>query len=478
VGRMALWVAAENLSAIDMGLAPEEAVRRARVFQRELREGQVGPPGEALEDEAIDVLHGACRLLEDAGEEIHVLQDAALLYEFISTANWPETDFDERSELLSKCALSAWRVARRRNQINARIEWLKKLDSQVSAASPIRFETLRDANAADLKLDDPETLLAVCSQIAKRGETSPLAVRDEAGFLYNFLLKPERRIGLSDEREYFLGESALLAGAACRMLFRREEARCWFDRAEDAFRQTVNALAERSRVSYQRLALKLEETEIEEVLETAPSLVANFEKLEMAEDALKCRFLEGVALINTNRLAEASEVFRCICGEARRIQNEKLLAIASNNLVQIHGLLGESAEALTEAQETLAVFRRLNNRVGIAKLQFGMGALFRAQGKIPAAIEAYRAALTEFRDIGMRSDVAAAHLVVADLLLEMGQEAGAFREVLEALPTIDEEKMVPEGVAALSLLRESLRQQKINRQALRDLHGYFQEIQE
>ena len=37
--------------------------------------------------------------------------------------------------------------------------------------------------------------------------------------------------------------------------------------------------------------------------------------------------------------------------------------------------------------------------------------------------------------------------------------------------------MVPEGVAALSLLRESVRHQKINRQALRDLHGYFEDIQ-
>ena len=36
-------------------------------------------------------------------------------------------------------------------------------------------------------------------------------------------------------------------------------------------------------------------------------------------------------------------------------------------------------------------------------------------------------------------------------------------------------KMVPERLAALSLLRDSLRQQKINRHALRDLHGYFGE---
>jgi hypothetical protein len=105
-----------------------------------------------------------------------------------------------------------------------------------------------------------------------------------------------------------------------------------------------------------------------------------------------------------------------------------------------------------------------------------MGALFRAEGKLPSAIEAYRASLVEFDEIGMRSDVAAAHLVLAELLLDSGQDAIAMSEVLAALPIIDEEKMVPEGFVALSLLRESLRQQKINRQALRDLHGYFEEL--
>jgi tetratricopeptide (TPR) repeat protein len=330
--------------------------------------------------------------------------------------------------------------------------------------------------AAELKLEDPEVLLSICASLREQGESSPMTVRNEAEFLYGFLSRPERQIGLFDERSYFLGETALLAGAACRMLFHRDEARRWFDRAESAFRHTVSAVADWSRVSYQRLALKAEERQFEEVLDLVPSLVESFERLDMPEDALKTRFLQGVALMNTDRLAEATETFRDICEEARQIRSEKLLAIASNNLVQIHGLLGHSTEAISEAQETLLVFRRLNNRVGIAKLQWGIGSLLRAKGKIPAAIGAYRAALAEFAEIGMRSDVAAVHLILGDLLLEIGLETAAKVEILAALPVIEEEGMVPEGVAALTLLTESVRQKRINRQALRDLHGYFEEL--
>ena len=334
----------------------------------------------------------------------------------------------------------------------------------------------RESRVAELSLESPDVLLAVCDLLREQGETSPRTVRLEARFLYEFLNKPERRIGLFDERHYFLGETALLAGAACRMLFRRTESRRWLDRADSAFRHTINAIADWSRVSYQRLALKLEEREFDEVLELVPSLMANFQKLGMAEDALKTRFLEGVALINTERLSEAANVFRAICEDARKSTNERLLAIATNNLIQIHGLLGESGDALADAEETLAVFRRLDNRVGIAKLQWGIGALFRAQGQISAAIGAYRSALAEFADLEMRSDVAAVHLILGDLLLDAGQETAATTEILAALPIIEEERMVPEGVAALSLLRESVRQRQINRQALRDLHGYFEEL--
>lgn len=61
------------------------------------------------------------------------------------------------------------------------------------------------------------------------------------------------------------------------------------------------------------------------------------------------------------------------------------------------------------------------------------------------------------------------------MLLESGKETEALTEIIAALPIVEEYKLVPEGVAALALLRESVRQQKVNHQALRDLHGFFEE---
>ena len=324
-------------------------------------------------------------------------------------------------------------------------------------------------------MGEPEFLLAVCASLRTRLESNPADVRDESEFFYRWIEVPGRTVGVFDEKEYFLGETALLAGSACRILFRRDEARRWFDRSETAFRHTVNAIADWARVAYQRLALRVEEREFDEVLELLPSLVETFRKLDMSNEALKCRFLEGVIDINTERYEKAIGLFREICVEARALKNEGLLAVACNNLVSLQGLLGNSEEALDQAQATLKLFYQLDNRVGLAKLQCGIGLLMRTRGDSSAAIEAIRAAKAGFVELQMRSDVATMSLLLADLELEVGDERTAVRELLEALPVIESENMVPEGMAAWSLLQESLRHRRENREALLTVHGYFED---
>jgi tetratricopeptide (TPR) repeat protein len=334
----------------------------------------------------------------------------------------------------------------------------------------------RAARAAELRLEQPDVLLAVCTRLRDRLDRSPATVREEAEFAYRFLLLPNRPIGLFDEREYFLGEFALVAGTACRQLSRRDEARLWFDRAEAGFRHTMNAVADLSRLAYQRLALRLEERELETVLELVPSLVQSFQELSMPEEGLKAQFLEGLALLEGERLGESVDVFYRICAEAEGLGSEKLMASAYGNLTHLYAMQGDSAKAIEASQRAIPILKRLEDRVALAKVQWGLATLLRETGQLPAAVEAYRAAQQEFGRIGMRADVAALHLVVADLLLELGEEPAAAQLVLEALPVLQELNMIPEGMAALQLLRESLREQKINRLALRELHGFFEEV--
>jgi len=334
----------------------------------------------------------------------------------------------------------------------------------------------RAALAEALALEDPETLLALCSALRRKGESSPAAVREEAEFLYRFIEKPVREIGLFDERDYFLGETALLAGAACRQLSRRDEAHQWFERSEAGFRNTINVVGDLARLAYQRLAERLEERQIDFVREMLPALIDTFRKLDMHDDAVKCRFLEGLALMETDELAESVTVFQEIAAEAGSLGNARLTASAYANLTHIYGMLGDTESAMSASARAIPPLRKLNDRVALAKVQWGLATLLRETGKVPAAIGAYRRAQGDFEAIGMRADVAALNLVVADLLIEEGREVEALRELSVALPVIMELKMAPEGVAALALVRESVRRQQVDRGALRELHGYFEQL--
>lgn len=335
----------------------------------------------------------------------------------------------------------------------------------------------RRAKARVLQLEDPETLLALCAMLRDRMTTSPADVLEEAGFLYRFIESPKREIGLFDERDYFLGETALIAGGACRYVSRREEAWIWFDRAEAGFRHTMNAPGELSRLAYQRLAERFEERQLDLVIELLPSLVESFQKLGMPEDALKCRFLEGLAHVEKDEPSAAVSVFNQICAEAEERGNDQLLAQAYINLIHAHGMLGEASAAIEASRRAVPILNRLDNRIGLGKVHWGLAILLREAGHFAEAIDSYRKAQEAFEAIGMRADVAALNLVVADLLLEQDKSAEALREISAALPVIAELKMAPEGMAALSLVRESVRRQDVNRQALRELHGYFQELQ-
>lgn len=485
VSQTAAWVAANDLSSIDTGLAANEALSQASELLGGLREGNLRASGTEPGDPLIDVLHGACRILvaAETGTTEGALQDAQVLFYYISHLNWSSAQFDERDELLCSCAFAGWRSARQLRESGLAAVWLKRLGEGVSrnSGTGIRMDQfLEDVRSVDegessTHLENPDTFLTLATSLWRQLDTSPSKVRDKAELLYRLIGKAERQVGLSEEHDYLFGEMALIAGTACRQLSRRDEARLWFDRAEAGFRHTVSAPAELSRLAYQRLAVRLEERQLETVLELVPSLRGSFEKLSMSEDGLKCWFLEGLALMESGRIADAVTVFQQAARTADELGSDKLLALAYTNLTQLHGILGNTEEAMDASERAIPILRRIEDRVGLAKVQWGIANLLREQGQIPAAIETYRTAQGGLERIGMRADVAALSLVVADLLLETGQDEEAVREILMALPVIEELKMGPEGVAMRSLLRESLRQQKINRQALRDLHGYFEE---
>jgi tetratricopeptide (TPR) repeat protein len=343
--------------------------------------------------------------------------------------------------------------------------------TRILAAAP----SARLSMGFEADLEDPDVLMHLCASVRALLYSNPNAALEEADFFYGFLRGRTERVGVFDEHDYFLGEFALLAGAACRQLTLRDDARLWFDRAEAGYRHTASAVADSSRLAYHRLALRMEERQLDVVLDLAPQLIRGFKDLGMKEDEIKARFLEAIALAESDRQDEATEAYEEICRIASEIGADHLYAQACGNLIHMAAMRGDTSAGIEYSRKAIPGLKRSNDRVALAKVQWGLANLLRASHQLDSALEAYRDAQRQFAKIGMRADIAAIHLIMADLHLEQNRESEAVQSVVAALPIIDELKMAPEAIAAIALLRDSVKLNRINRAALRQVHGYFAE---
>lgn len=331
-----------------------------------------------------------------------------------------------------------------------------------------------DRSASDVTevLGDGDVLTAVLAQLWKLINLEPARVADEAPAIYTWLAAQDPKQFFFDEREYFMGESALLAGGSCRHLGQRSEAENWFDRADASFRHTVAPAAHLARVSYNRLALRHDMNRHDAVLELLPFTALTFQQLGMKTELAKCAFLEALSLRMVGRSADAAERLEDLISDSTTDSNLKGIALI--NLGSVRSSQGDFQAALEAYRNARLYVDEGTATAATADLKMLFGETLRSMGRLADAVVAYREAIEDLVSLGMTTRVAYFRVALAEALLEANMPREAEWEILAALPTIDEQRMVPEGLAALSLLRESVRQRKTDPAALLELRQHLQ----
>jgi len=329
-------------------------------------------------------------------------------------------------------------------------------------------ESERSEELRLVALNDPDVVLAILAQLRGMADGSPSLVASEARDVYR-VLADKQSLGFFDERDYFLGESALIAGSALRLLGRRDEAELWLDRAEASFRHVVNPGPALANVSYARLTLHYDCGRYDRALSLLPSLALSFEKLSMRREALKCRFLEAMCLKNSSRTTEALRKLELLVSDPALASESGLLGLVLLNLGDLATYEGRRREALPLYQRALPLLQSSNQAFAVAHLKGLIGEALRADGRVAAAVESFRAAIADYAALGMVTWVAYLRLVLSESLIALSRNREAEWEILAALPTIEAEKMLPEGFAAVTLLRESVRRRQTDGNALREI---------
>ena len=348
---------------------------------------------------------------------------------------------------------------------------------EANAAAQAYLDVPLDQRTSQLRsvsLSNADVLTAICRLLRGLCETVPAVVATEAADVNRWLNSSGCKVGLFDERDYFLGETALLAGSVCRQLGRREDAFRWLDRAEAGFRHTVNGAPGMANIAYARFALRFEMGRYEDVIDLVPSLASSFQKLGLPIEASKCFLLMAMSLKQCGRRIEALELLEPVAALPALLQESALRARMLSELGDIHQLEGRTRESLHAYRQALDALGNAGLSVTRADLKMFVGAAYSGNGGYALALDSLRSALVDYRELGMATRAAYMHVFVAETLLALGRPREAEWEILQALPTIEEQKMVPEGFAAVALLRESVKRRKADPNALRELREHLQ----
>jgi tetratricopeptide (TPR) repeat protein len=330
----------------------------------------------------------------------------------------------------------------------------------------------RSDRLTESMLTDGDSLSAICTILWDTINVDPAMVDDEAPRLYRQLFARPAGELFFDERDYFLGEFALLAGGSSRHLGRREDSEAWFDRADASFRHTVAPASHLARVSYNRLALRYDMRRFSDVIELLPSTALTFEKLGMRLEVAKCGFLQALSHKELGEFEEAANRLQLLSQD--REMEAGLRGSVLMNLGDVQTTRGNLQEAVLAYQEAQPALMQAKRLAALADLKAIFGSTLLAMGRRSDAIQAFREAVDDHIALGMVTRAAYLRLVLASALLAVGNAREAEWQIQAALPTIDDQKMVPEGYAAVALLRESVRQRKTDPKALLELRNYLQ----
>ena len=456
------WLAVTDGSEVACGLSDEEARRRAAVLRGLLRDGRVDPAGVLPDDNLKDVFYALVGLVigddQQVGEALAEESDA--VYQFLARVEWPDDDLGERRELLRVLADSG----------------LRAQGTSIEAVSLHRRQIEDGSGKGHIGADAAEPSSSVEEKaigLMRIRNYLPRQAFEGAATLYCTLSESRSRVGLFDDLEYLSGSVALTCGGAARQLGLLAEAETWFERASAHFLRTLDPAPLLAALGFARLCLMYERDRHEVVLRRQPMVRELVSRAGMRSYVFKCDLLRAKSLNAIGRRSEARQLLESIEDEVTSGAERGVAGLVLTLLADLLQQDGEYDGAFLKLRAADELLKESDYGFARGDLKTILGDWLRRQGRIQEALSSLRGAVEEYQRLGMVRWEAYSRLLLAETLLAYRRPQEAEAQILCALPPIEELKIVPEGVAAVALLRESLRRQKADPEALRLLREHL-----
>ena len=151
-------------------------------------------------------------------------------------------------------------------------------------------------------------------------------------------------------------------------------------------------------------------------------------------------------LVRLGRLAEAMPLMSRALVAFAEERDDRWLARAFNNRGLMHGMRGDHARAARDLEQSLALWRRLGDRLAVAQTEYNLAEVAAHRGEVPEALRRYEASASAMEACGLSS--AHYRLGRAATLLSVRLCADAEREAAAAATAFDRTNMALDAAEA------------------------------
>lgn len=403
------------------------------------------------------------------------LRLAGTAFDAVNSWRWEPDEFGERVDLLCQFGFLSWRHARGLGLLQESQRWVERYDVTLQTALdegptvwPLGAGAVEGNPGSPLVSPD---LFMVLASLRRERNSEPRAALELYRTLDRQLTAPDRATpDLFDERSYFSYEVGLGFAHVYRTLGRVAEMQSWLGTAAQRAAGTVEEERCVVETRFCRLALDYEQNRCRSVPPGMTQLIEAAEKLGLNQLALRSRLMRGLIAGDSGDLRRALQEFEVLLQRVQGWMRPWILVAAAQAKLR----LGSDLEGGRMLGETIRLARKFRQPVVLSNATGLAAQWLRDRGLYSEAADAYSDAISQLAALGMIGRVAYCRIVLAETLLLLGRHEEAELEIRAALPTIEEQRLVPEGLTALALLRESLRRRKTDRSALRELREHLQ----
>jgi tetratricopeptide (TPR) repeat protein len=487
--RIANWLALTRAVDAQVGLTEEEARAKAQALLAAIRNASGAPERTSVDEDVKQVLSVLVSMLRTSeGSPESRLKEADSVYKFIDRLSWPEDPFGEKRDLLIECAEIGWGAEGRSidAETSARLRLMSDREpspapSTVCCATVDREASLAQgdleanmANESWLEGRTPEILHRACQRLSRSVGAQPAVTIDEAFRLFTWLSDSATSGPPFDEKDQLCGELALLLGRGYRLIGQLTTAQEWLQKARKHFRQTLSPVPMVLQVDCEQLIVDCDAKKYEQAFSRAETLARDCVRLGLRREWLRCQLVAAECAKCLGHTRKARERLEGLRDELDLKEHPTLLASTLVKLANALALEDRYEEGTAVQAEALRVLSYIDAPMLRAEVKIVMAEGLRDRGLWEEAVALYRAGVQEYVDVGMSNFAAYARIILAESLLARNRYREAEQEILAALPTIEEQKMIPEGFAAVALLKESVRRRKTDPNALRELREHLQ----